>query len=41
VSYSETAAELLSLGYRTTPVVVSDKGTVVGYSPAKLSEALL
>ena len=33
--------ELLALGYRTTPVVISDKGTVVGYSPAKLSEALL
>lgn len=33
--------ELLALGYRTTPVIVSKKGTVVGYSPAKLSEVFL
>jgi len=33
--------EILALGYRTTPVIVSDKGTVVGYSPTKLSEVLL
>ena len=33
--------ELLALGYRTTPVIISDKGTVVGYSTTKLSEVLL
>jgi len=38
---SEVAEELLGLGYRTTPVIVSEKGIVVGYSPAKLSEFLL
>ena len=35
------AEELLGLGYRTTPVIVSDKGIVVGYNPTKLSEVLL
>ena len=33
--------EILALGYRTTPVVVGEKGTVVGYNTAKLSEVLL
>ena len=33
--------ELIALGYRSTPVIVSDKGTVVGYNPKKLSEVLL
>ena len=33
--------ELIALGYRSTPVIVSDKGTVVGYNPTKLSEVLL
>ena len=33
--------EILGLGYRTTPVIVSDKGTIVGYNPTKLSEVLL
>jgi arsenate reductase-like glutaredoxin family protein len=40
-SDSEVAEELLGLGYRTTPVIVSDKGTIVGYSPSKLSEVFL
>ena len=30
--------EILALGYRTTPVVVGEQGTVVGYSPSKLAE---
>jgi hypothetical protein len=34
--------ELLNLGYRTTPVVVTGAGEViVGYSTAKLATALL
>ena len=41
VSKPEDAEELLALGYRMTPVIVSDKGTVVGYNPTKLSEVLL
>ena len=41
VSKPEEAEELLALGYRMTPVIVSDKGTVVGYNPTKLSEVLL
>ena len=40
-SDSEVAEELLGLGYRTTPVIVSDKGTIVGYNPTKLSGILL
>ncbi len=31
---------LLSMGYRTTPVAVIGEQKVVGYSPAKLEEAL-
>jgi glutaredoxin len=41
VSQDENRETLLRLGYRTTPVVVSQKGTVVGYNPTKLSEVLL
>ena len=34
--------ELFNLGYRTTPVVVTDAGEViVGYSPSKLVSTLL
>jgi hypothetical protein len=34
--------ELFNLGYRSTPVVVTDAGEViVGYSPPKLVSALL
>ena len=34
--------ELFNLGYRSTPVVVTDAGDViVGYSTAKLATALL
>ena len=33
--------EVLALGYRTTPVVVGERGTVIGYNPAKLSEVFL
>jgi len=34
--------ELFNLGYRTTPVVVTDAGEViVGYSTTKLATALL
>jgi len=41
VSASGGAEELLNLGYRTTPVIISERGVVVGYSPTKLSEVLL
>tara|TARA_R110000824_G_scaffold18808_2_gene73894 strand:+ start:911 stop:1072 length:162 start_codon:yes stop_codon:yes gene_type:complete len=41
VSQVENREKLLQLGYRTTPVIVSEKGTVVGYSPTKLREVLL
>ena len=41
ISKEENRQALFDLGYKTTPVIVSDKGTVVGYSPAKLSEVLL
>ena len=30
--------EMFALGYRSTPVVVSEKGTVIGYNPTKLAE---
>ena len=33
--------EILALGYKTTPVIVGERGTVVGYNPTKLSEVLL
>ena len=32
--------EMFALGYRSTPVVVSEKGTVIGYNPTKLAEFL-
>ena len=34
------AAELVSLGYRVTPVTVVDGTAVVGFSPNKLQELL-
>ena len=41
VSLDEDARnDLLSLGYRSTPVTVIDDEKVVGYSPPKLEEAL-
>ncbi|MCE2464632.1 MAG: glutaredoxin family protein [Dehalococcoidia bacterium] len=41
VSLDENARDdLLSLGYRSTPVTVIDDQKVVGYSPPKLEEAL-
>ncbi len=41
VSLDENAREdLLSLGYRSTPVTVINDEKVVGYSPPKLEEAL-
>ena len=33
--------ELLALGYRTTPVVVTGEKIIVGYNPTKLSEVFL
>ena len=33
--------EILALGYRTTPVIITEKGPIVGFNPTKLSEALL
>ena len=34
--------ELLGLGYRTTPVVVTGSGdAIVGYNPSKFANALL
>ena len=41
VSLDENARDdLLSLGYRSTPVTVIDDQKVIGYSPPKLEEAL-
>ena len=41
VSLDENARDdLLSLGYRSTPVTVINDEKVVGYSPPKLEEAL-
>ena len=34
------ASELISLGYRVTPVTVIDGTSVVGFSPSKLEELL-
>ena len=31
---------MISMGYRTTPITVIGDNNVVGYSPAKLDEAL-
>ena len=36
----EARKDLLSLGYRATPVTVIDAQKVVGYSPPKLEAAL-
>ena len=36
----EALKELVSKGYRSTPVTVIGEEKVVGYSPAKLDEAL-
>ena len=41
VSQEGVAEEIFSLGYRSTPVVISEKGIVVGYNPTRLSEVLL
>jgi arsenate reductase-like glutaredoxin family protein len=41
ISKEENRQALFDLGYKTTPVIVSEKGTVVGYSTTKLSEVLL
>ena len=30
--------EVFALGYRSTPVVVGERGIVVGYNPTKLAE---
>ena len=34
------ASELISLGYRVTPVTVIDGTSVVGFNPSKLEELL-
>ena len=36
----ESLKDLVSMGYRSTPVTVIGEETVVGYSPAKLDDAL-
>ena len=36
----EALKNLVGMGYRTTPVTVIGDAKVVGYSPAKLDEAL-
>ncbi len=36
----ESLKDLVSMGYRSTPVTVIGEEKVVGYSPAKLDEAL-
>jgi len=36
----EALNRLVGMGYRTTPVTVIGTQTVVGYSPAKLDDAL-
>lgn len=41
VSQTGVAEEMFGLGYRSTPVVISEKGIVVGYNPTRLSEVLL
>jgi len=37
---AEYAEELVSLGYRVTPVVFVDSTSVVGFAPNKLKELL-
>jgi len=34
------ATELMSLGYRVTPVIMVDDEAVIGFSPTKLQELL-
>tara|TARA_B100000686_G_scaffold56027_1_gene60340 strand:- start:110 stop:307 length:198 start_codon:yes stop_codon:yes gene_type:complete len=36
----ESLKDLVSMGYRSTPVTVIGEEKVVGYSPAKLDDAL-
>ena len=36
----ESLIDLVSMGYRSTPVTVIGEEKVVGYSPAKLDDAL-
>ena len=40
VETTSVADELMSMGYRSTPVVVIGETVVVGYSPRKLAEAI-
>jgi len=40
-SQEGVADELIKLGYRSTPVIVKGDKVIVGYSPAKLAQALL
>lgn len=40
VQEPEALAELLRLGYRTTPVIVVDGNAIVGFDEEKLSQAL-
>ena len=41
VSQEGVAEEMFGLGYRSTPVIVTEKETIVGFNPTKLSKALL
>ena len=40
VDRPETAQELVGLGYRSTPVIMVDGQTIVGYNTRKLAEVL-
>ena len=40
VEEAGVAEELMSLGYRVTPVIMINGSAVVGYNPKKLEEAL-
>ena len=41
ISQDVVVDELFELGYRSTPVIVTDKGTIVGFNVTRLAEALL
>ena len=41
ISQDGVVDELFELGYRSTPVIVTDTETIVGFNVTRLAEALL
>ena len=41
VENEESKKELLSMGFRSTPVIMVDGTSIVGYNPKKMAEVLV